>query len=139
MSMSMMEGYSGFESMTSMTSLTSTPTSLHSKGSLTASYSEHCPQSLPPFTGRSRKCRPMSAPPGKFDLASLAKSLKDQAGPDSPRLSGVVEKEESVAWKIEYNEGEEIIQQQQQRQQQPLSAFIIPTHQQRYNDQEKVL
>ena len=45
-------GYSGFESMTSMTSLTSTPTSLHSKGSLTASYSEHCPQSLPPFTGR---------------------------------------------------------------------------------------
>ena len=55
----------------------------------------------------------MSAPPGKFDLASLAKSLKDQAGPDSPRLSGVVEKEESVAWKIEYNEGEEIIQQQQ--------------------------
>ena len=58
----------------------------------------------------------MSAPPGKFDLASLAKSLKDQAGPDSPRLSGVVEKEESVAWKIEYNEGEEIIQQQQQIQ-----------------------
>ena len=49
----------------------------------------------------------MSAPPGKFDLASLAKSLKDQAGPDSPRLSGVVEKEESVAWKIEYNEDEE--------------------------------
>ena len=45
---------------------------------------------------RSRKCRPVSAPPGKFDLASLAKSLKDQAGPDSPRLSGVVEKEESV-------------------------------------------
>ena len=45
-------GYSGFESMTSMTSLTSTPNSLHSKGSLTASYSEHCPQSLPPFTGR---------------------------------------------------------------------------------------
>ena len=48
----------------------------------------------------------MSAPPGKFDLASLAKSLKDQAGPDSPRLSGVVEKEESVAWKIEYQEDE---------------------------------
>merc|ERR1719266_1574570 len=98
-----MEGYSPFDNMGS-----SPLHSLHSKGSLTASYSEHCPQSLPPFTGRSRKCRPVSAPPGKFDLASLAKSLKDQAGPDSPRLSGVVEKEESVAWKIEY-EGEEQI------------------------------
>merc|ERR1719266_1820923 len=97
-----MEGYSPFDNMGS-----SPLHSLHSKGSLTASYSEHCPQSLPPFTGRSRKCRPVSAPPGKFDLASLAKSLKDQAGPDSPRLSGVVEKEESVAWKIEYNEDEE--------------------------------
>ena len=39
-------GYSPFDSMGS------TPLSLHSKGSMTASYSEHCPQSLPPFTGR---------------------------------------------------------------------------------------
>lgn len=78
---------------------------LQTKGALTASYSEHCPQSLPPFTGRSRKCRPVSAPPGKFDMASLAKSLKDQTGPDSPRLCEVVEKNESLSWKIEYQEG----------------------------------
>ena len=45
----------------------------------------------------------MSAPPGKFDLASLAKSLKAQAGPDSPRLLEVVEKNESLSWKIEYH------------------------------------
>ena len=40
-------GYSPFDNMGS-----SPLHSLHSKGSLTASYSEHCPQSLPPFTGR---------------------------------------------------------------------------------------
>ena len=34
----------------------------------------------------------MSAPPGKFNLASLTKSLKTHQGPDSPRLSQVVEK-----------------------------------------------
>ena len=50
----------------------------------------------------------MSAPPGKFDLASLAKSLKDaQSGPDSPRLLEVIEKNESLAWKIEYQEQKE--------------------------------
>merc|ERR1712241_810198 len=81
--------------------------SLQSKGSLTASYSEHCPQSLPPYTGRCRKIRPASAPPGKFDLGSLARSLKNQAGPDSPRLSDVVEKNDSRSWKIEYQEAED--------------------------------
>ena len=84
--------------------LSSTPMALQTKGSLTASYSEHAPQSLPPFTGRCRKNRPVSAPPGKFDLASLAKSLKDQSGPDSPRLLEVVEKCDSLSWKIEYQE-----------------------------------
>ena len=84
----------------------STPLALQTKGSLTASYSEHAPQSLPPFTGRCRKNRPVSAPPGKFDLASLAKSLKDQSGPDSPRLLEVVEKCDSLSWKIEYQEDE---------------------------------
>ena len=84
----------------------STPLSLQTKGSLTASYSEHAPQSLPPFTGRCRKNRPVSAPPGKFDLASLARSLKDQSGPDSPRLLEVVEKCDSLSWKIEYQEDE---------------------------------
>lgn len=85
--------------------MASTPMALQTKGALTASYSEHCPQSLPPFTGRSRKSRPVSAPPGKFDMASLCKSLKDQTGPDSPRLCEVVEKNESLSWKIEYQEG----------------------------------
>jgi len=103
MSMSMMEGYSGspFES------ISPNPLSVscfQSKGSLTASYSEHCPQSLPPYTGRCRKSRPMSAPPGKFNLASLTKSLKTHQGPDSPRLSQVVEKSESLSWKIEYQQ-----------------------------------
>ena len=37
-------------------------------------------------------------------MASLAKSLKDNSGPDSPRLSEVVEKTESLSWKIEYQE-----------------------------------
>ena len=46
----------------------------------------------------------MSAPPGKFDLASLTKSLKTHQGPDSPRLSQVVEKSESLSWKIEYQQ-----------------------------------
>ena len=96
-------GYCGspFEGM-----MGSTPLALQTKGSLTASYSEHAPQSLPPFTGRCRKNRPVSAPPGKFDLASLAKSLKDQSGPDSPRLLEVVEKCDSLSWKIEYQEDE---------------------------------
>ena len=35
-------------------------------------------------------------------MASLTRSLKYQAGPDSPRLLEVVEKNESLAWKIEY-------------------------------------
>merc|ERR1712037_850436 len=46
----------------------------------------------------------MSAPPGKFNLASLTKSLKTHQGPDSPRLSQVVEKSESLSWKIEYQQ-----------------------------------
>ena len=41
-------GYSPFETISS----SPLSSSIHSKGSLTASYSEHCPQSLPPFTGR---------------------------------------------------------------------------------------
>ena len=49
----------------------------------------------------------MSAPPGKFNLASLTKSLKTHQGPDSPRLSQVVEKSESLSWKIEYQESDQ--------------------------------
>merc|ERR1719232_1632574 len=100
--MSMMEGFSGspFDSF----GASSSPLHMVNKGALTASYTEHCPQSLPPYTGRCRKSRPMSAPPGKFNLTTLTKSLKTIQGPDSPRLSQVVEKSESLSWKIEYQQ-----------------------------------
>lgn len=53
---------------------------------------------------RTRRNRPVSAPPCKFDVTLLA---KDQEGPDSPRVLEVVEKIESVAWKLEYKEDQD--------------------------------
>ena len=59
---------------------------------------------------RSYGHRPVSAPPGKFDfLSKISTSTPIPSSglePDSPRVLEVVEKTESVSWKIEYNEGE---------------------------------
>jgi hypothetical protein len=55
--------------------------------------------------------RPVSAPPGKFDFLSkisCASTPRHNADldPDSPRVLEVYEKNESVSWKLEYNEAE---------------------------------
>jgi hypothetical protein len=55
--------------------------------------------------------RPVSAPPGKFDFltklscTSTPKHNTDLE-PDSPRVLEIFEKNESVSWKLEYNEAE---------------------------------
>ena len=59
----------------------------------------------------SRGCRPMSAPPGKPNLLDSNSPLPPDSPrvtlpPDSPRVLEVVEKSESVSWKLEYQEGE---------------------------------
>ena len=61
----------------------------------------------------SRGCRPLSAPPGKPNLLDSSSPLPpdsprvtQQLPPDSPRVLEVVEKSESVSWKLEYQEGE---------------------------------
>ena len=61
----------------------------------------------------SRGCRPLSAPPGKPNLLDSNSPLppdsprvNQQLPPDSPRVLEVVEKSESVSWKLEYQEGE---------------------------------
>ena len=62
----------------------------------------------------SRGCRPLSAPPGKPNLLDSSSPLPpdsprvtQQLPPDSPRVLEVVEKSESVSWKLEYQEGQE--------------------------------
>ena len=60
----------------------------------------------------SRGCRPLSAPPGKNNLLDSNSPLPPPDSPrvglppDSPRVIEVVEKSESVSWKLEYQEGE---------------------------------
>ena len=60
----------------------------------------------------SRGCRPLSAPPGKHNLLDSNSPLPPPDSPrvalppDSPRVIEVVEKSESVSWKLEYQEGE---------------------------------
>ena len=63
----------------------------------------------------SRGCRPLSAPPGKPNLLDSSSPLPpdsprvtQQLPPDSPRVLEVVEKSESVSWKLEYQEGQEV-------------------------------
>ena len=61
------------------------------------------------FLNRTPGHRPVSAPPGKFELlprALTSTPLPLPREPDSPRVLEVVEKIESVSWKLEYNEAE---------------------------------
>jgi len=72
-------------------------------GPLSMSYCEGTTCSLPVMGSPrfTRGGRPMSAPPGK-----LAQTIFDDSRslpPDSPRVLEVVEKSESVSWKLEYD------------------------------------
>jgi len=72
-------------------------------GPLSMSYCEGTTCSLPVMGSPrfTRGGRPMSAPPGK-----LAQAIFDDSRslpPDSPRVLEVVEKSESVSWKLEYD------------------------------------
>merc|ERR1719400_2111191 len=80
---------------------------------MSISYCEGTAHSLP-LVGSprfSRGCRPLSAPPGKQNLLDSNSPLPPDSPrvtlpPDSPRVLEVVEKSESVSWKLEYQEGE---------------------------------
>merc|ERR1719400_2621657 len=87
---------------------------LHDNSGMSISYCEGAAHSLP-LVGSprfSRGCRPLSAPPGKHNLLDSnsplppADSPRVAMPPDSPRVIEVVEKSESVSWKLEYQEGE---------------------------------
>ncbi len=62
---------------------------------------------------RGRKCRPVSAPPGKLEFGAMISSTPNNK---SSRILEVVEKNESVAWKIEYNPDEQQQQHHRERQ-----------------------
>ena len=71
---------------------------------MSMSYCEGTAYSMPHISSPrfSRGLRPLSAPPGQDPNLIGSSPLP----PDSPRVLEVVEKEESVSWKLEYGEGE---------------------------------
>lgn len=94
-----------------------------STSNLSCSFTEGCPKSLPPFMGRIPLGKRISDP--DFDPEGGADGGAD--GPASPRVLEVVEKTESVSWKIEYKEQ---LQQLQQLHRQMAASSCHPYHQQ---------